>query len=163
MQTEEWRDIQGYEGLYKVSNFGHVLNCKRLTFLKPASSYKGDYLKVSLFKDGKGRSISVHRLVAQAFIPNPDNKPQVNHIDNNRQNPRSDNLEWVTAQENLRHAGKLGLMARNRPVLAIKNGHITLFKSIFDASASLSISRTGIHNALKQGGQSGNHFWKYAA
>lgn len=65
---------------------------------------KGGYPQIRIRLDGKERQYSVHRLVAEAFIPNPDNKPQVNHIDGNKQNPSADNLEWVTAKENVRHA-----------------------------------------------------------
>lgn len=115
---EIWRDIEGYEWLYQVSNLGNV---KSLQFgpksnhrtqnqprmLKIAKSSTG-YTHVQLYKEGKSSTISVHKLVAKAFVPNPLANPEVNHIDANRANNKAENLEWVTHKENLQHAVKLG-------------------------------------------------------
>ena len=105
--TEEWRDIAGYEGKYMVSNTGKVKslnysNTGKEGILEAHANEKG-YLRVMLCKDGKKKVYRVHRLVAQAFIPNPDNLPQVNHIDENKENNCMDNLEWVTCSENINH------------------------------------------------------------
>ena len=104
---EVWKSIEGYEGYYEVSNLGRVRSLKRKGYkngtLKQGSSHT-QYWVVVLCKDGKRITKLVHRLVAKAFIPNPDNKPQVNHIDSNRKNNRVDNLEWVTPKENSQHA-----------------------------------------------------------
>ena len=99
--------IKGYEGLYEISKNGKVLSFKR----RPAilKQYKGRYYKVGLTKDGIQKHFFVHRLLAIAFIPNPHNKPYVNHIDGNKLNNSLDNLEWCTASENAIHAFKLGL------------------------------------------------------
>lgn len=102
---EEWRDIKGYEGLYQVSNYGRVksLNYNHTgeeRILKPGKVGKTVYYKVILCKDGKTYNKWVHRLVAQAFIPNPDNLPEVNHKDENGLNNRVDNLEWCTRTYN---------------------------------------------------------------
>lgn len=104
MNNEIWKDIEGYEGEYQVSNLGRVRRIS-VKILKPEVRpvhlpYKYAQSRVSL----KGRKYAVHRLVAQAFIPNPSGKPQVNHKDNNPQNNCVDNLEWVSAKENTRHA-----------------------------------------------------------
>lgn len=111
---EQWKDIQGYEGLYQVSNLGNVKSLKRKTLNNKC--YKDRILKysldgkkyscVTLCKDGKGYTKKIHILVASAFIPNPDNKPQVNHKDGNKQNNCVSNLEWCTQIENMQHALK---------------------------------------------------------
>ena len=115
---EIWKDIIGYEGLYQISNCGNV---KSLLFgpknrnttkhkpqlLKQSLSSTG-YSHVQLYKDGISKTINVHRMVAIAFLPNPDGKPEINHIDANRSNNNVNNLEWVTHIDNLKHAVKLG-------------------------------------------------------
>ena len=103
---ETWKDIKGFEGIYQISNMGRVKSFKadpngRILSIKNS---KGDYLNIVLCHGNKRRSVKVHRLVAEAFVPNPHNKPEVNHIDGNKQNNRADNLEWVTRAENHRHA-----------------------------------------------------------
>ena len=98
---EIWRDIDGYEGLYQVSNKGRVKSLKygKERILRPGWK-TGGYLFVILCKNGNQSKQRIHRLVAQAFIPNPNNKPQVNHLDENKKNNCVDNLEWATAKEN---------------------------------------------------------------
>jgi len=101
---EIWRPIKGYEGLYEVSNFGQVRNLNhrkenKLRIKTPQVSRNG-YLTIALFKGGVGRRFFVHRLVAVAFIKNPHNLPEIDHIDTNRINNRVENLRWVTRSEN---------------------------------------------------------------
>lgn len=107
---EEWRDVKGYEGLYQVSNLGRARSFHNQygRVLKPIRTTDG-YSQVTLSKNGKLKATRLHILVAQAFIPNPENKPQVNHIDGNRANCHVDNLEWATSKENIQHAYKIGL------------------------------------------------------
>lgn len=110
---EIWKDVADYEGLYIVSNYGNVANIKydnRSPRLLKRFINGSGYYYVSLRKDGENRNMLIHRLVAASFIPNPENKPQVNHKDGNKLNPRADNLEWVTALENHEHAEKMGLI-----------------------------------------------------
>lgn len=101
MKKEYWKPVVGYEGHYQVSNFGRVKSIKfgKGRILKPTTNLYG-YLFVKLCKDGKVKPFTVHRLVAEAFLPNPDNLPQVNHKDENKQNNIVSNLEWCSAQYN---------------------------------------------------------------
>jgi hypothetical protein len=97
---EIWKEIEGYEGLYKVSNKGNVKGVKRNKNLKMLKDSCG-YSKVNLCKDGKLRSFLVHRLVALAFLENTNNLPQINHIDEDKNNNKVDNLEWCTCEYNI--------------------------------------------------------------
>ena len=110
MPHEIWRDVVGYEGLYNVSDFGRVKSFHngKIIIRKPA--FSNGYLKVSLCKDGSIRTHKIHTLVAKAFIPNPENKPSVNHIDGNKTNNCVENLEWSTQTENMQHASQIGLL-----------------------------------------------------
>lgn len=112
-----WKDIRGYKGIYQVSNDGRVRTVEHITNgrhvkpkeLKVTILKCNRYARVRLYKQGKYRDYMVHRLVANEFVPNPDNKPQVNHIDGNRGNNNANNLEWCTQAENNRHAIDIGL------------------------------------------------------
>lgn len=105
--SEIWKDIQNYNGLYQISNLGRIRNkSNKIMHTKPS---KDGYVRILLFKDGKYKSHYVHILVAKAFIPNPTNKAEVNHIDANKSNNCVSNLEWVTRSENHYHAVKMGL------------------------------------------------------
>lgn len=101
---EEWRDVVGYEGLYEVSNQGMIrrsfINNVRVNrIVKPHITY-GGYLRLCLSANGKSKQHSVHRIVAMAFIPNPDNLPYVNHKDEDKTNNRASNLEWCSESYN---------------------------------------------------------------
>lgn len=99
MSMQIWKDIEGYKGHYQISNYGNVRSLKKDAFLMKGGYLKG-YKIISLWKNGTGKMFRVHRLVAAAFIPNPENKPCIDHIDGNRTNNHADNLRWVTAKEN---------------------------------------------------------------
>lgn len=99
--------IKGFED-YLINVFGDIYSMKSNIWLKQCND-KYSYLYINLCKKGKYKKFKVHRLVAETFIPNPDNKPQVNHKDGNKQNNHIDNLEWVTCSENHIHAYKIGL------------------------------------------------------
>lgn len=119
---EVWKDILGYEGLYQVSNQGrvrsldHIVKTKRNKDMlikgkvKTISIGKGGYCVVSLQHKDSKKLFQVHRLVAQSFISNIQNKPEVNHIDGDKTNNCIDNLEWVTSSENIQHAIDNGLI-----------------------------------------------------
>lgn len=103
---EVWRDVPEYEGLYQVSNKGNV---KRDGRIKSQRIDKGGYCTVGLSRNSVQKCLKVHRLVAGAFIPNPEEKRTVNHIDGNKQNNNVENLEWATHSENIIHANATGL------------------------------------------------------
>lgn len=115
MKEEIWKDIAEYEGLYQVSNLGHVRSLDRVIKYtnrrvvhaksKIISGFikKNGYISVDLYKDNKRKKFHLHRLVGAAFIPNPENKPQINHKDENKSNNSVDNLEWMTAKENINY------------------------------------------------------------
>lgn len=122
MNKEEiWKDISNYDGVYQISNLGRVKTKDRMLerkyhngyvrkgqFIKPQKDKDG-YLRINLYKNGKPKASLIHRLVAQEFISNPNNLPQINHINLNKQDNRVENLEWCTAQENIKHAASFGL------------------------------------------------------
>jgi hypothetical protein len=110
---EEWRDIANFDGIYQISNLGNIRSWAnnrhgRLKGPRPLREClnRNGYLSVPL----KGKQYYTHRLVAEAFIPNPDNKPEINHKNCMRQNNTVDNLEWVTREENIKH----GIFTRGR-------------------------------------------------
>lgn len=125
---EIWKDIKGYENYYQVSNFGRVRSLDREVNANIKNNKKvikkGKILKCAKDTDGyntitlsiynKKRNRKICRLVAETFIPNPNNLPQVNHIDGNKSNDNIENLEWVTASENIIHAVKTGLINRQQ-------------------------------------------------
>lgn len=106
---EIWKDIQGYEGLYQISNHGRIYSVRYNRFRKPKVDKYG-YMTISIGKDSNLCHFFVHRLVANAFVPNPNDFPEVNHIDGNKANNSADNLEWCDHYTNIRHAYNTGLM-----------------------------------------------------
>lgn len=111
-----WLPVKEYEGLYEVSNRGEVKGLKRGKLLKPRFHYRYNYKSASvlLHSNGKPKEKQISRLVAIAFIPNPQNKPHVNHLDNDATNNRVENLEWVTHQENLDYASSQNRFNANK-------------------------------------------------
>lgn len=118
--TNIWRDVVGFEGYYKVSISGQVYSLPKTTIggnglrklsgkiLKPAN--KNGYLVVCLYNDASKKYVSIHRIVGQAFLKNPDNKPTINHINGDKADNRVENLEWVSQAENNKHAYDSGLV-----------------------------------------------------
>ncbi len=101
-EGEDFMPIKGFEDRYWVSNWGRVWSIKSVKFIGQWDNGCG-YLCVSLYKDCARKNCKVHRLVAEAFIPNGGNKPEVNHLDEDKSNNRSDNLAWVTHEENMNY------------------------------------------------------------
>lgn len=109
MTQEKFLEIRGYEGLYQISNYGRVKslgngksNRSKMQILKPGKD-RGGYLHVVLCKDRKPKGFLVHRLVAEHFIPNPSNLPEINHKDENKENNCVDNLEWCDTKYNINY------------------------------------------------------------
>ncbi|SPF51194.1 conserved hypothetical protein [Candidatus Desulfosporosinus infrequens] len=103
---ELWKDIEGFEGVYQISTKGRLKSFKKLRegFILSNKNSKKDYLSVVLTHKGRVRYARIHKLVAEAFIANVNNKPQINHKDGNKQNNKVENLEWVSGSENVIHA-----------------------------------------------------------
>lgn len=120
---ENFVDIQGYEGFYKINTSGDVLSVRSGKLLKAGKNKQG-YMNVVLSKDGKAKTHKVHRLVALAFIPNPNNYPFINHKDENKTNNRVENLEWCNHSMNLVHAYRNGLNKNERPVERLLDGKV---------------------------------------
>lgn len=106
---EEWKDVPNYEGLYQISDLGNVKSIYSNKILKPSVDKFG-YVRFSATKNKIQKTLRLHRLVAKVFIPNPNNLPQVNHLDGNKLNCAKSNLEWSTDSDNKFHAYANGLM-----------------------------------------------------
>lgn len=152
---EEWLDISGFEGIYQVSNKGYVrsLNFHREKRTKVLKKYidRYGYEKVVLTKNGKPHYFTVHRLVAQAFLDNPDGKKEVDHIDCNPLNNDASNLRWATNVENLFHSHELGRQRINAtPIVAIReDGEVFKYRSQRFASICTGVGQWAISRALR--------------
>lgn len=172
---EIWKNIPGYDR-YQISNYGNIrsLNYKRTRQVKclELGKIKNGYLAVILYDDKIiPRTFLVHRLVAEAFIPNPDNKPQVNHKDGNKTNNYISNLEWVTRKENIRHSfdclGRVSTAGKfrksSKPVIQLlDNVEISEYSSISEAYKLTSIPYSNISkccNGLRK--KAGGFKWEF--
>lgn len=162
----ELKDVVGYEGYYKISDEGvlhsveryidHPICGKQFVASRIMKVYEDQdgYYCVNIQRGNKEQHVRIHRLVAQAFIPNPENKPQVNHKDGNKKNNHVDNLEWCTNRENVHHAIKTGLKRpqtpssskRNKRLRCIETGQV--FESINEASRVLGVSSWTIESRV---------------
>lgn len=162
------KEVIGYEGFYTITSDGHVFNKsgkEKIPFLN-----RYGYKMVSLYKNTERKNKYVHRLVAEAFIKNIENKPMINHKDGNKLNNRMENLEWCTNQENQIHAVETGLnknIGRNhlqaRKVYQIKDGEIIKeWGCIKDAQKALNIFQSNIIKCCKgERKTTGGYSWKY--
>ena len=151
---EIWKDIEGYEGLYQVSNLGRVksLNYKRSgreKILKPDKSKTG-YLYLCLYKNNKRNHCRIHRLVANAFIENPNNYPYINHIDECKSNNNISNLEWCSPKYNINHGTciKRRVEKQSKQIYCIEND--TIYKSISECGRKLHLSIGNISSVLNK-------------
>jgi hypothetical protein len=155
------KDIKGYEGLYAITSCGKVWSYKSNRFLKPFMHQKG-YCCVALYKDGQRKNFRIHRLVAEAYIPNPEDKPQVNHKDEVKTHNYINNLEWMTAEENNNygtHNERSG-NARRKPIYCVELEKE--FGSITEAAQILLLSTGHISRCLKNPTcTTGGLHWRY--
>lgn len=181
--VEEWADIKGYEGLYKVSTLGRVLSLKKTfktgrnhliektypeTIMSPSKTKKG-YLRINLFKDGKLKAFQVHRLVAEAFIPNPNNYPEVNHKNEIKDYNTVDNLEWCTTRYNIEYSTGFSTIYKaiektKRPIiqLTLTGEFIREWESITEACKTLKLNPANVHSCCNgKRNKCGNFKWKY--
>lgn len=183
---EIWKDIPGYEGLYQVSSLGNIKSLDRhvcdnrgynkLYSKKLTPFYNGrGYLKIGLSKNNKRMYFRVNRLVAESFVPNPDNNPHVNHKNGIKEDNRASNLEWVSISENLKHAyrvlkrmparlGKFGAdNPTSKPVVQKKDGIIIAsFSAAKEAERATGISQGNISKCARGGSKSaGGYQWEY--
>lgn len=159
---EIWKDIKGYEGLYRVSNLGRVQNKKTLHILKGSINSNG-YRGVILCKNGKIKGYLVHRLVAIAFIENPENKPCVNHLDCDVINNNSKNLEWCTQKENIDYCIKLNRNYKRKVYqYDLKGFLLQEYSSIVEANKNTGISTAHIsQNCNNQRKSAGRYIWSF--
>lgn len=147
---EKWKDIEGFEGIYKVSDQGNVLS---LNFGAKNHSLSGEqkilslsksssgYYHVQLYKNGVASTKLIHILVADAFLPKPEGKTEINHIDGNKANNAVSNLEWVTHQENLKHAVDTGLKRRS-PMIGKTGRKNVLSKPVIQSKPDGTVVKT---------------------
>jgi hypothetical protein len=149
--------VPGFEGLYTITKNGVVYSLPRkgrkLRVLKPVDNMKAGYLRAKLSGNGLSKLFYIHQLVAMAYIPNPENKRFVNHIDGVKTNNRLENLEWVTAQENRDHAFRLGLYTRQKICSAQKVEVYELVKQgvpIKEVAKMYGMSSSGIYHVIER-------------
>lgn len=188
---EIWKDVKGYEGLYQISNLGNLISIKH-NYIKPIITYKNQrYLRNNLWKNGKCKTFSIHRLVAEAFLPNPNNLPVVNHKDGNKLNNNVKNLEWCTQSHNVKESYRLGLQKISTPPMkenytpwnkgkkmsrdyisknystkkvnqyTLNNDFIKCWESITKAEKELKITHISMCCRGKRK-SAGNYIWRYA-
>ena len=170
MEKEIWKDIEGYEGYYMVSNLGNVKSLNyngtdKEGILKPYDMGY-DYLYVKLYKDGKKKWYRIHRLVATAFCENPHEFKEVNHIDEDRTNNCADNLEWCSREYNNNYGTRNQRVAEklSKPVIAInkKTGLILEFSSAHEAERKTGIDPGNIIRCCKgKRNSAGGFYWMY--
>lgn len=168
IKMEKWRDIPGYEGLYQASDLGKIKSLEKYVnnrykdvyreerILKPSIS-KGGYKRVVLTKDGTKKYIAVHRLIAMTFIPNPDNFPQINHKDEDKQNNCVSNLEWCTCKYNTRYSKAKKIIQYD-----LEGNYIKEWDCIKQVEEELNIKSNNLGNCLKgRNKTAGGYIWRY--
>ena len=163
MTNEEWRDVVGYEGRYQVSSMGRVKSFKwnKERFLKPSMDKDG-YLLVTLCAGGKPKTLKVHRLVCEAFHENPDNKPQVNHINEDKTDNRACNLEWCTCKQNVNHGSRNERVSKPVGQYSLDGKLIKLWPSTMEVQRQTGFSQGNISQVANgKYKQAYGCIWKY--
>lgn len=183
--NEIWKPIEGTDGKYEVSNLGKVRGngtrgAKNGVREISQRFDRYGYKRINCYTNGKMKSCTVHRLVAAAFIENPDNLPQVNHIDGNKENNCVENLEWCTASRNVKHAFDIGLKEKSREHarrigeehnrktskkvrVFDADGVSQEFESISEACRALGVNRRNVNEVLREGSRrktAGGYKWE---
>lgn len=174
-----WKDIAGYEGLYQVSDQGEIRsldktlqirpNCiitRKGKIMKPEVSNKG-YLRIILYKNDKKKHFSIHRLVAKAFIPNPENLDTINHKDENKFNNAADNLEWMSLKSNINYGTGITKRSNSKKKKVNQFSKDGIFIKTWDsgteAEKELDLSKGQVCSCCKLKQKSaGGYIWKYA-
>ena len=170
---EIWKNIKGYEGLYQVSNMGRVKSLERKVrhwrggeriqkerILKPVVT--DGYLRVGLSVDGKLKMLRVHRLVCEAFHENPDNKPQVNHINEDKVDNRACNLEWCTCKQNVNHGSRNERVSKPVGQYSLDGKLIKLWPSTMEAERQAGFNHGNISQVANgKYKQAYGCIWKY--
>ena len=155
------KDIKGYEGLYAITEDGQVWNYRLKRFIKSYDNGFG-YLKISLRKDKKVKKYYIHRLVAEAYIPNPDGLKYINHKDEDKHNCNVDNLEWCSARYNLTYGSKQKTLNKpTTPILVYCPETDTVYPSLAEAARQLGVHKQSVYNCLhglSDSTASGYHF-----
>lgn len=151
------KDIRGYEGLYGITMTGRVWSYRRKKFLKPGKSGCG-YMYVSLCKEGEVKTIAIHRLVAETYLPNPNNKPHVGHIDDNPMNNCWDNLYWTTSLNNNNYGSRAKSCVGAKKVICLETNQI--FRTITEAAKEMNLNPGNVSNVChgKYSHTGGYHF-----
>ena len=156
------KDIRNYENMYAVTEDGRVWSYKSNKFLKQTLLNRG-YLQVELYNNGVGKKFLIHRLVAEAYLPNPDNLPQVNHKDENKQNNSVEKLEWCTEKENDNYGNRNKNIARANATAVRCVELDRIFESISEAARELNLCKSNICRCLKkQSRTTGGYHWEVA-
>ena len=167
---EIWQDIEGYEGLYQVSNLGRVKSLRNNIILSQSITRNG-YKNVILYTNNIRKLYLVHRLVATAFIPNPDNLPQVNHKDENKTNNRVDNLEWCDCKYNINYGTCIrrrqlsntnGKCSKTVLQYSLDGTFIKEWKSTMDVERNLGLANSHISECCRNIIKTAyGYIWKY--
>ena len=182
--SEVWKDIVGYEGLYKVSDKGNIYSVERISSqgnkcggftIKPTTT-RGGYLQVQLYKNGIREHKYVHRIVAEAFIPNPNNYPEINHKDEDKTNNYMGNLEWCTRKYNVNFGTAIERAAQTQSkkvrAVNVETGEVLAFNSAEEAGnkgyssgvvykACSGVYKSGIGKLIGDGHLYKGHKWSY--
>lgn len=163
---EVWKDIKGYEGFYQISNLGRVKSLIRKNVLKEkiikGGIQKNGYKFVLLYKDKNSKIFRVHRLVAEAFIPNPNKYKEVNHIDENKTNNNVENLEWCTRKYNCSYGNFNESKIKKVIQYDIIGNYIREWSSITEAQKKLGINHSSIvNNCRNRRPSAGGYIWAY--